>query len=429
MAQKAIREYFGKKLLYLNIPIFMPGFKQHYQGVAVDSALTGRPILANFAEGYIVKPDELFGKRGKNGLIFHAKTKSDAFKWIKAKSKQTISVKKNFKDKGISGRLRHFLIEPYVAHKQEYYLAIKTEREHDEIYFSTQGGVEIEEKWDSVQTITLPFTLNAMVLKPEKLLGKLQLKISDDNLLIAKFISAVYACFRELDFTYLEINPFTVSNREIHMLDLVARLDDTALYRKEKQWNQAGTIEFPSPFGSNKTEAELEIARMDASSGASLKFSILNPEGRIWMLTSGGGGSVIFADTVGDLGAASELGNYGEYSGNPSTDETAAYADIVIRQMLKSKALHKVLIIGGGIANFTDIKETFTGIIYALNKNRAGLKKQKVRIFVRRGGPNYKAGLELMKTETTRLGLYCEVYGPETYMTEVVRKAVNLKSR
>ena len=53
--------------------------------------------------------------------------------------------------------------------------------------------------------------------------------------------------------------------------------------------------------------------------GASLKLSILNPKGRVWTMVAGGGASVIYADTVGDLGYAEELGNYAEYSGAPNT--------------------------------------------------------------------------------------------------------------
>lgn len=36
-------------------------------------------------------------------------------------------------------------------------------------------------------------------------------------------------------------------------------------------------------------------------------------------MVAGGGASVIYADTVGDLGYAEELGNYAEYSGAPNT--------------------------------------------------------------------------------------------------------------
>ena len=42
-----------------------------------------------------------------------------------------------------------------------------------------------------------------------------------------------------------------------------------------------------------------------------------------------GGTSVIYADTVGDLGFASELGNYAEYSRAPKEDEVLQYARVV----------------------------------------------------------------------------------------------------
>ena len=47
--------------------------------------------------------------------------------------------------------------------------------------------------------------------------------------------------------------------------------------------------------------------------GASLKFTVLNPAGRVWLMVAGGGASVIYADTVGDLGFAAELGNVSEF--------------------------------------------------------------------------------------------------------------------
>jgi len=39
---------------------------------------------------------------------------------------------------------------------------------------------------------------------------------------------------------------------------------------------------------------------------------------------------LIFADQVGDLGYASELGNYAEYSGAPNEEEVLRYARVVI---------------------------------------------------------------------------------------------------
>ncbi|MCA9379602.1 ATPase, partial [Candidatus Dojkabacteria bacterium] len=82
MAQKAIREYYGKKLLFSQLPMLMDDFKQSYEGLLIDSQII--PSLSNwpdFESGYVVKPDELFGKRGKNGLVFINKDKKAVLDW------------------------------------------------------------------------------------------------------------------------------------------------------------------------------------------------------------------------------------------------------------------------------------------------------------------------------------------------------------
>ncbi|KAG4915722.1 ATP-citrate synthase alpha chain protein 3 [Glycine soja] len=63
---------------------------------------------------------------------------------------------------------------------------------------------------------------------------------------------------------------------------------------------------------------------------ASLKFTVLNPKGHIWTMVAGGGASATYVDTVGDLGYASEPGNYAEYSGAPNEEEVLQYARVVI---------------------------------------------------------------------------------------------------
>lgn len=50
----------------------------------------------------------------------------------------------------------------------------------------------------------------------------------------------------------------------------------------------------------------------------------------------------------------------------------------------------KVLIIGGSIANFTNVAATFKGIIRALETFADKLKQHNVVTYVRRGGPNYQ---------------------------------------
>ncbi|KAG4927663.1 hypothetical protein JHK84_053228 [Glycine max] len=62
---------------------------------------------------------------------------------------------------------------------------------------------------------------------------------------------------------------------------------------------------------------------------ASLKFTVLNPKGHIWTMVAGGGASATYVDTVGDLGYASEPGNYAEYSGAPNEEEDIQTHDLL----------------------------------------------------------------------------------------------------
>ena len=201
-------------------------------------------------------------------------------------------------------------------------------------------------------------------------------------------------------------------------------MDDTAAFEVQSKW---GDIEFPAPFGRKLTKEEQYIKELDEKTGASLKLTILNPKGRIWTMVAGGGASVIYADTIVDLGFKDELANYGEYSGNPSTEFTYEYAKTILDLMTREKAPKnkpKILIIGGGIANFTDVAKTFTGIIMALREYKKKLQETNVKIYVRRGGPNYQEGLRLMRELGKELGVPIEVYGPETHMTRIVSMAL-----
>jgi ATP-citrate lyase beta-subunit len=85
----------------------------------------------------------------------------------------------------------------------------------------------------------------------------------------------------------------------------------------------------------------------------------------------------------------------------------------------------KVLMIGGAIANFTDVAKTFKGIVMALKEYQDILRDAGVKIYVRRGGPNYEVGLKLMRELGEMLGVPIEVYGPDTHMTRIVPLALS----
>jgi ATP citrate (pro-S)-lyase len=150
---------------------------------------------------------------------------------------------------------------------------------------------------------------------------------------------------------------------------------------------------------------------MDAKTGASLKLTILNANGRVWTLVAGGGASVVYADAIAAAGFAGELANYGEYSGAPTETQTFHYARTVFDLMLRAPQTPegKVLFIGGGIANFTNVASTFKGVIRALREVAPLLIEHKVQIWVRRAGPNYQEGLKNIKAVGQELGLTMHV--------------------
>jgi ATP citrate (pro-S)-lyase len=70
-------------------------------------------------------------------------------------------------------------------------------------------------------------------------------------------------------------------------------------------------------------------------------------------------------DTMADYGWGHERANYGEYSGAPSAEETFVYAKTLLSLTMRYKHPEgKLLIIGGGIANFTDVAVTFAGLMW-----------------------------------------------------------------
>lgn len=420
MAQRGIREYDGKRMLAAELSKYL-GSDFTYNGKValvhpdtnIDELAKEMPWLTK--EKLVVKPDQLFGKRGKHGLLLINADLSAAKKWVAERMNKETTVGKT------TGKLTHFLIEPFTPHdeNEEFYVAIRDEREDDVIYFSLKGGIFVEENWDKVVQIKVP--LSGGIDKVD-IASKLP-DLGQRKEKVVAFIKALYKFYASCGFAYLEINPFTFAkDGSIVPLDLVAKIDDTASFDCRKVW---GDLEFPKAFGTTNTKEEEYIKYLDEQSGASLKLTILNSKGRVWTMVAGGGASVIYADTVCDLGFSKELANYGEYSGDPSKELTYNYAKTLLDLMTREKdPKGKVLLIGGGIANFTDVAKTFTGIIDALKEYKQKLIDNKVKIYVRRGGPNYKEGLNKMRKLGESLGVPIEVYGPETHMTKIVSLAL-----
>ena len=126
---------------------------------------------------------------------------------------------------------------------------------------------------------------------------------------------------------------------------------------------------------------------------------------------------MVVADEVFNRGFGDKLANYGEYSGNPTSHEAYTYTVEVVKLLLASTSSQKVMFIGGAVANFTDIASTFTGVIKVIAEYADELNLQKVKVFVRRGGPRQEIGLAKMQSALEEYGLYGGVYDPTMSIT------------
>jgi len=443
MAQKAIREYDAKSILAKHWDKYFPDFTYAYETVMVQngSELKEAAKTASWIKekNLVAKPDMLFGKRGMNDLVlFRDKKPGDvtlakAASWIDEKSTGDQSVYFSFDGDKPTGepsvdKLTNFIVEPFTPHEQseEYYVSATCVGDNDVIYMSAEGGIAIEENWDAkVIEVSFPITATEDEIAKE-IRANVPKDVADkDKANFAEFCIGFFKAYRELNFAYLEINPFVMQGNKIELLDMVAKLDDTAGFMMVEEW---GDVEYPTAFGMEAKSPEVSaIEEADAKTGASLKLTLLKPEARIWTMVAGGGASVVYADTIADMAGIDDLANYGEYSGGPTTGETKFYAETLLDLMTREKDPHglgKVMIIGGAIANFTDVAKTFTGIIQAFEIYAEKMKAVDLKIYVRRGGPNYEKGLKDIKEAADRLGLYIEVYGPETHVTDIVRMAL-----
>ena len=419
MAQKSIYEFSAKKLLMTELPKYFPAYNYHGKLAVItpetdwSKLVTENPWLNT--DKLAAKPDQLFGKRGKANLLLLDANLDKLKAFINERMNKEVEIG------GIKGTLNRFLVEPFVPHEKEFYISITSDMDSDTIHFSFEGGIFVEENWDKVTHVPVPIGTDVDSFDLASKLPDLgELK----NSLIA-FIKGLLQVYIDQDFAFLEINPFAVtSDGTVVPLDLKAKLDDTASFQHNNSWaSPTNPIQFPRAFGQVLSKEEQFIADMDEKTGASLKFTILNRDARVWTMVAGGGGSVVYTDTIADMGFAKELGNYGEYSGNPNREHTELYAQTVIDVLTEKpdpQGRPKILLIGGGIANFTDVKATFMGIVAALRKSADKLKNAKVKIYVRRGGPNEKEGLKLMKYVGEEIGVPIEVYDRYTHMTRIV---------
>src|SRR5207253_2059146 len=303
------------------------------------------------------------------------------------------------------------IVSEMVSHKEEYYAAVKSTREGAEILLTNCGGIEVESNWDRVKKL-------AVVVgdtPPPDALEKLAKEAGFSKDLakkVADFAGKLFACFDNEDAQYLEVNPVVVreGDGQLVALDAVTLLDADAKFRHH-DWN----FPFAAEFGRAYTRHELDVMAVDSKIKGSVKF-IEIPGGDTAMLPAGGGASVYYSDAV--VARGGKLANYAEYSGDPPD-----WAVEVLTEKVCSLPGIRNVIVGGAIANFTDVKKTFGGIIAGFRKAKAEGRLNGVKTWVRRGGPREKEGLEAMRALRDE-GFDIHVFDRNTPLTDIVDMAL-----
>lgn len=380
MARVKISEYRAKRLL----------LGDSYKGTSFGAQTPKFPKNGT----YVVKVDEGVKKRFKQGLVA-----------VNIKADKIPRIAAGWRKKGFT----RFIAEPYVPHQpnEERYLSLERVRGGVRVLYSKLGGIDVESAPEKVAEAVIGEDTNIASAAEKLRLPEL-------------FLKRLIASFNAHLFAFLEINPLILRENGTHFLDAALLADSTGSYFLSDSWTDADVVE-----AKKRHPAEEEIERVAKTTPASLKLTVLNPHGSVFLLLSGGGGSIVIADEAQAEGAGNLLGNYGEYSGGPTRAETHLYARQVLNLLLASHAKKKALVIAGGIANFTDVKTTFLGITDALSERAADLKKAKVKVFIRRGGPNEREGLSLMRAFLEEKGLLGSVHGSESIITLAMTEALS----
>lgn len=379
MARVKISEYCAKRILV----------GEGYRGVSVSDAQSKLPTKGK----WVAKVDQGVKKRMKQGLVAVDVTPQEAKKAIV-----------RWQKKGFS----HFILEPLFPHEssEEQYFSLERVRDGIRVLHAQEGGIDIEAHPEGVQTY---------LIRSENDVPR----IAQESNLPATFLKDVISRFDANFFAFLEINPLIVRKEEAVLLDAAVLVDSAGTFFTHA-WTENDVVQEKASH-----KAEQNIEDLAATTPASLKLNVLNQNGSLFFLLSGGGGSIVVADEAQLEGVGDKIGNYGEYSGGPTREETYLYSREVIRLMLASKAKKKALVVAGGVANFTDVKKTFAGIIDALAESAEALRRKGIHVFVRRGGPNEKAGLALMEDFLKKENLFGSLYGSNTVITKAVDDAIS----
>ena len=359
-----IHEYQGKQLLAkYGVTVPRGIVVTDHQQVAAAVEQLGLPV--------VVKAQIHAGGRGKGGGVKLARSLDEAVDI----AQKIIGMNLVTHQTGPEGRTVHtVLIEEALKIKQEFYLGIVLDRAISRLVFmaSSAGGMDIEEVAAHEPEKILKETIDPAVgLQPFQA-RKLAFGIGLPNSVInkaAKFMTALYRAYVDLDASLAEINPFLLTeDGELYALDAKLNFDDNSLFR-HKDYAELRDLNEEDPLEVEASKHDLNYIKLD---------------GNIGCMVNGAGLAMGTMDIIKLAGG--EPANFLDVGGGASQERV----ENAFRILLSDKNVKAVLInIFGGIVR-TDM--VASGVVAAARN--IGIK---VPVVVRLEGTNVEKGREVIE--------------------------------
>jgi succinyl-CoA synthetase beta subunit len=358
-----IHEYQGKQLL-AKYGVTVP------RGVVVTAAEQVASAVEQLGLPVVVKAQIHAGGRGKGGGVKLARTVEEAVDI----TRRMIGMKLVTHQTGPEGReVRTVLVEEGLKIKQEFYLGIVLDRAISRLVLmaSSAGGMDIEEVAAHEPEKILKEAIDPAVgLQPFQA-RKLAFGIGLPNEVVSKaarFMTALYRAFVDLDASLAEINPFLLTeDGELYALDAKLNFDDNALFR-HKDYAELRDLNEEEPL-------EIEASKHD--------LNYIKLDGNIGCMVNGAGLAMATMDIIKLAGG--EPANFLDVGGGASQERV----ENAFRILLSDQNVRAVLInIFGGIVR-TDM--VASGVVAAARN--IGVK---VPVVVRLEGTNVEKGREVI---------------------------------
>lgn len=348
------------------------------------------------------------GKKGKAGLIGHAKDVATAMR-----EKERLFFVEHRVGHAVA-KAEGVTFESAIPARHEIYFSITddTRFRAPTLTITHHGGMDIEElppeklarvPFDALTGFKGFIVANALdsIDAPAEIISPL-----------VQHLPKLWDLFNNYGMSMLELNPIRMMPKEDGRLVPVACDFKCSFDTDDPAWQRLG---LPASLeSSNYSTFELEVNELRTYQGQS-DVSVINEQGTITAMTFGGGANALVTELLGDRGTISS-----DFGGNPPYEKMLDISRIVYKHWL---AQTNVLFIIGGKANNTDIYTTFRAMADALRNYFNTRGPRPLFVVVGRGGPNLIRGMAYLKDTLDGLGVPYRMFGHDSAMSEVVNYA------